>query len=120
MKKHLLLLTLSFSILIPACGPSESELRTELQSIEGELMSLRNAAYRHQSEMSQAEFAAMMGGFATGYGITSGEGDLTGQGIGTVVDAASSYDVASYSLEQIKQRQMELLKRRAAIQLKLK
>lgn len=98
-----------------ACGPNKAELRAELQSIDGEMVMLRNAAYRHQSEMSQAEFSAFMGAFATGYGLTSGEGDITGEGIGTVVGAASEYDVASYSLEQIKQRQMELLKRRTVI-----
>jgi hypothetical protein len=115
MKKPLILLTLVFSVLIPACGPNESELRTELQSIDSELMSLRNAAYRHQSEMNQAEFASFIGTFATGYGITSGEDDITGEGVGTVINAASDYDVASYSLEQIKERQMELLKRRTVI-----
>jgi hypothetical protein len=120
MKKNLILLILLFTMLIPSCGPSEAELRAELQSIDRELVMLRNAAYRHQSEMNQAEFAAFIGSFATGYGITSGEGDLTGEGVGTVIDAASNYDVASYSLEQIKQRQMELLERRTVIVGKLR
>lgn len=120
MKKVLILLTLLFSLLVPSCGPNKSELRAELRSIDGELMLLRNAAYQHQSQMNQAEFAAFIGSFATGYGITSGEGELAGEGVGTVINAASDYDVASFSLEQIKQRQMELLKRRALIALKLK
>ncbi len=101
--------------MLASCGPNEAELRAELQAIDHEMVMLRNAAYRHQSEMSQAEFAALIGSFATGYGITSGEGGVAGEGIGTVVNAASNYDVASYSLEQIKQRQMELLKRRTII-----
>ena len=120
MKQKLFLITLLFSLILPSCGPSEAELRAELQSIDGELVMLRNAAYRHQSEMNQAEFAAFIGSFATGYGITSGEGDLTGDGISTVVNAESNYDVASYSLEQIRQRQMELLKRRTVITSKLR
>ncbi len=70
--------------------------------------------------MNQAEFASFIGGFATGYGITSGEGQLAGEGASTVINAASDHDVASYSLEQIKERQIELIKRRTAIQLKLK
>jgi hypothetical protein len=115
MNQKLILIALLFSLILPSCGPSEAELRAELQSIDREMVMLRNAAYRHQSEMNQAEFAAFIGSFATGYGITSGEGDLTGEGVGTVIDAASDYDVASYSLEQIKQRQMELLKRRTVI-----
>ena len=120
MNKNLMLLTLILSFLNPSCGPNEAELRAELQAIDSEMVMLRNAAYRHQSEMSQAEFAALIGTFTTGYGITSGEGDVTGEGIGTVVGAASDYDVASYSLEQIKDRQMELLKRRTVIMSKLR
>lgn len=119
MKKGLMLLTLIFSLVLPSCGPNEAELRTEMHSIDRELMALRNAAYRYQSQMNQAEFAAFIGSFATGYGITSGEGELAGEGVGTVIDAASDYDVASFSLEQIKQRQMELLKRRTVIVAKL-
>ena len=115
-----MLLTLLFSLLLPSCGPNESDLRAELQSIDHELVMLRNAAYRHQSQMNQAEFAAFIGSFATGYGITSGEDDLAGEGVGTVINAASDYDVASFSLEQIKQRQMELLKRRTVITVKLR
>ena len=120
MKKNLILLTFLFSFLIQACGPNEAELRVELQAIDREMVMLRNAAYRHQSQMNQAELAAFIGSFATGYGITSGEGGIAGEGIGTVIDAASDYDVASYSLEQIKQRQMELIKRRVIITAKLR
>lgn len=119
MKKGLMLLTLLISLIIPSCGPNEAELRAELQSIDQEMMALRNAAYHHQSQMNQAEFAAFIGSFATGYGITSGEGDLAGEGISTVINADSNYDVASYSLEQIKSRQNELLKRRVVILSKL-
>ena len=75
MKKNLILLTFLFSFLIQACGPNEAELRVELQAIDREMVMLRNAAYRHQAEMSQSEFATLMGGFATGYGITFGEVD---------------------------------------------
>jgi len=120
MKKTLMLLTLLFSLMLPSCGPNKADLRAELQSIDHEMVMLRNAAYRYQSQMNQAEFASFIGGFATGYGITSGEGQLAGEGASTVINAASDHDVASYSLEQIKQRQMELIKRRALITLKLK
>lgn len=119
MKNPLILLTLLVSLILPSCGPNEADLRAELQAIDSEMVMLRNAAYRHQSEMSQAEFSAFIGSFATGYGITSGEGDIAGEGVGTVISAASDYDVASYSLEQIKERQVELLKRRLVILSKL-
>lgn len=112
-------MTMLLAAILPSCGPSEAELRAELQSIDHEMVMLRNAAYRHQSQMGQAEFAAFIGSFATGYGITSGEGELAGEGVGTVISAASDYDVASYSLEQIKQRQMALMKRRVVITSKL-
>ncbi len=115
----MLMLPIFLISLLSSCGPSKAELRAELQSIDHELVMLRNAAYHHQSQMSQAEFTAFIGSFATGYGITSGEGGMAGDGIGTVIDAASDYDVASYSLDQIKQRQMELLKRRTVIVSKL-
>lgn len=114
------------AILIPflcltlqSCGPNKAELRTELQSIDHELVILRNAAYRYQSQMNQAEFATFIGSFATGYGATSGDGELVGDGVGTVVEASGNYDVASYSLDQIKQRQAQLLTRRNQIVAKL-
>lgn len=114
------------AILIPflcltlqSCGPNKAELRAELQSIDHELVILRNAAYRYQSQMDQAEFATLIGSFATGYGATSGDGELVGDGVGTVVEASGNYDVASYSLDQIKQRQAQLLTRRNQIVAKL-
>lgn len=119
MKNPLILLTLLVSLILPSCGPNEADLRAELQAIDSEMVMLRNAAYCHQSEMSQAEFSAFIGSFATGYGITSGERDIAGEGVGTVIGAASDYDVASYSLKQIKERQVELLKRRLVILSKL-
>lgn len=115
-----MLLALMASFIFSACGPNKSELRAELQSIEHEMVMLRNAAYRYQSQMSQAEFASFVGGIATGYGITAGEGDLAGEGASTVINAASDYDVANYSLEQIKQRLIELGKRRVGLISKLR
>ena len=53
-------------------------------------------------------------------GLPPGRATWPGRGIDTVIGAASDYDVASYSLEQIKQRQMELIKRRAVIRAQLK
>ena len=120
MKNPLILLTLLVSLILPSCGPNEADLRAELQAIESEMVMLRNAAYRYQSQMSQAEFASFVGGLATGYGITTGEGELAGEGASTMINATSDHDVASYSLEQIKQRQIELIRRRTSIQLKLK
>ena len=107
--------------MLQSCGgPNKSELRTELQSIDHELVVLRTAAYKYQSQMNQAEFATFIGSFATGYGATSGDRELVGEGVGTVIGASSDHDVASYSLDQIKQRQFQLMSRRSQILAKLK
>ena len=106
------ILILLLSLGLSCCGPNEAELRAELQSIDSELVQLRTATYRYQSQMDQAEFASFIGSFAAGYGVTSGDASLAGDGVGTVIDAAGSHDVASYSLEQIKQRHAQLVTRR--------
>jgi hypothetical protein len=104
-----------FAFLIASCGPSESELRAELQSIDRELMELRAAAYRYQTEMGQAEFAAFINSFAAGYGATSGDYGLASDGAGGAYNAVRQHDASSYSLAQIRSRQQVLGKRRAEV-----
>ena len=106
------ILTVLLSLGLVCCGPNEADLRAELQSIDAELVQLRTAAYRYQSQMNQAEFASFIGSFAAGYGATSGDYGLAGDGAGTVIEAAGNHEVASYSLEQIKQRHSQLISRR--------
>src|SRR5688572_6965201 len=52
--KHILLI--AFAFLFVACGPDKARLRTELQSIEAEMVQLRIAAEQQRAQMDQAEF----------------------------------------------------------------
>jgi hypothetical protein len=105
--------------LLSSCGPSESELRAELQSIDRELMELRTAAYRYQSEMGQAEFAAFISSFAAGYGAVTEDYQLAGDGVGGAYNAVKQHETSSYSLDQIRSRQQVLGKRRAEVMAQL-
>lgn len=101
--------------LLAACGPSESELRSELREIEREMLAIELAAKQHAARMDQAAINAAAGSYSAGYGLTSGEYDTLGEGIDTAVEASRSYDVAAYSLEQLGQRYRALDARKAEI-----
>jgi hypothetical protein len=109
------ILLIAFAFLFLACGPNKTQLRAELQSIESEMVSLRIAAEQHRAQMDQAEYDAFIGSFAAGYGATSGDYGLAGDGAGTVVRSSRQYDASSYSLDQLKRRYETLAKRRAEI-----
>lgn len=112
MKKLIILL---FALGLASCGPSESELRAELNSINAELTQLGIAAQRHRAEMNNAEFDAFIGSFAAGYGAVSGDVGLAGDGASTAYNATNQASVASYSLDQINERASTLIKRRLVI-----
>ncbi|MES2658854.1 MAG: hypothetical protein V4689_09560 [Verrucomicrobiota bacterium] len=109
------IIILAFSLLIAACGPNKTQLRSELQSIDSEMVNLRIAAEQHRSKMDQAEYVAFIGSFAAGYGATSGNYELAGDGADTAVRSSRQYDASSYSLDQLKQRYEVLAKRRTEI-----
>jgi len=111
--KHSLLLVLA--ILFASCGPSESDHRVELRSIDSELFQLGIAAQQHRAQMSNAEFDAFIGSFAAGYGAVSGDYCLSGDGASTAYDATHRADVAGYSLDQVRNRVDALTKRRSEI-----
>ena len=113
--KILLLLALAFATLLASCGPSESQLRSELQSIDSEMTAIRIAMNQHRSQMSQAEIEAFLGSFAVGYGATSGDYGMAGDGVVTTSDAFQKYDVSAFSLEQLQNRYLELGKRRMQV-----
>ena len=113
--KLLHLLPLCAALLLAACGPSESELRTELHQIDAELVAIQVAANRHRSQMSQAEFDAFFGSFAAGYGTTTGDYGLAGDGLHTATSAVRQYDHSATSLDQLQRRWITLGKRRAQI-----
>ncbi|MEO5917254.1 MAG: hypothetical protein ABIS50_23690 [Luteolibacter sp.] len=115
--KHILLI--AFTFLFVACGPNKAQLRAELQSIESEMVSLRISAEQHRAQMDQAEYDAFIGSFAAGYGTTSGDYKLAGDGAGAVARSSRQYDASSYSLDQLKQRYEALAKRRMEIVAKL-
>ena len=113
------LVPLLTALLLAACGPSKSELRSELREIDGELVAIQIAMNQHRSQMSQAEIDAFLGSFAAGYGSTTGDYGLAGEGLSAASDAVRQYDVSSYSLEQLQTRYLELGKRRTIILTKL-
>ena len=113
--KLLHLLPLCAALLLAACGPSESELRTELRQINAELVAIQVAANQHRSQMSQAEFDAFFGSFAAGYGATSGDYGLAGDGINTATNAVRQYDHSASSLDHLQRRWRTLGRRRAHI-----
>lgn len=106
--------------MLTACGPNKSQLKSELSAIDHELMELRIAAEQHRAQMSQAEFDAFIGSFAVGYGATTDDYGLAGEGVGTVVNSSRQYDASRYSLDQLKQRYEILGKRRQEIVRQLK
>ena len=102
-------------LLITACGSNKAQLRSELQSIDAEMLSLRIAAEQHRAQMDQTEFNTFIGSFAAGYGTTSGDYELAGDGADAAIQSSRQYDVSSYSLDQLKQRYEVLAQRRAEI-----
>lgn len=113
--KPLRLIALLMLGLLAACGPSEAELRSELQRIESEMLAIELAAKQHAAEMDRASVNAAAGSYSAGYGLTSGEYDTLGDGISVAVEASRDYDVAAYSLEQLGQRYRALDARKAEI-----
>jgi outer membrane murein-binding lipoprotein Lpp len=101
--------------IVPSCGPSEKELRAELQKVNTEIHQLQADAQQYRAQMSQAEFDAFIGSFAAGYGAVTGDYGLAADGTGTAYSAANQASAANYSLDQIKQRFEALSKRRSEI-----
>ncbi|MCB1077332.1 MAG: hypothetical protein KDM64_05820 [Verrucomicrobiae bacterium] len=112
---HAVVLLLGVVLLTGCGGPSQAELRVELQSIENEMMQLEVAAYHLRSQMKQADWQGFIGGFATGFGTMTGNGQLALDGGGVVVEAAGAYDRAGYGLQQVQNRYNQLAMRRAEI-----
>ena len=112
---HYFLVPLVGSLLVACGGPNEAELRAELQQIEGEMMQLEMMAYEFQSRMSQAEWQTFLGGFAAGFGLTSGNDQLTYSGGNAIAGASGDYDRARFNLQQIQGRYNQLAQRRIEI-----
>lgn len=108
-------LVLLFACSLASCGPSDSELRAELSTINSELMRLNIAAQQHQEQMNNANLDVLIGSFAAGYGATSGDFGLAGQGADAAYRGANQASSADYSLSQIRERQNALSRRRAEI-----
>lgn len=103
--------------LLPACGgPDRASLLAEQQAIEQDLMQLELLANQMRAQMSQAEWQSFLGGFAAGFGIVGGDGQVALTGAGTVVDAVGSYDAASMNLQQVQNRYNQLARRWREIQ----
>ena len=102
-------------LLLAACGPSDSQLRAELREIDAEMAAIQIAAGQHRSQMGQAGVDAFVGSFAAGFGATSGDYGLAGEGVGAAADAVGRYDHSASSLEQLERRWITLGARRAEI-----
>jgi hypothetical protein len=117
--KLCLIIAVAVVAILVACGPDKAKLRTELQSIDKELVQIQTVAEQYRARMSAAEFDTFIGSFAAGYGAVSGDDELTVNGFDAAVESTVDYDTSSISLEQLKQRRDQLAKRRADILSKL-
>jgi hypothetical protein len=103
--------------LLPACGgPDTANLLAEKRAIEQELMQLELIANQMRAQMSQAEWQSFFGGFAAGFGIVGGDGQVALNGAGAVADAVGSYDAANLNLQQVQNRYNQLAQRWREIQ----
>ena len=116
--KHLLIL-LTAALSLASCQSNQTRLRSELQAIDTELLQLSLTAEQHQARMDEAGYDVLVGSFAAGYGATSGDPGLTGEGIDAAVRSSGQYDAASRSIDQLRQRHESLSRRRAEIVSKL-
>lgn len=56
-----IIILLAYLLLITACGRDPAQLRSELQSIDSEMLQLRIAAQKHRAQMDEAEFNTFIG-----------------------------------------------------------
>ena len=110
-----ILTLLAVALFFASCGSNEAELRSELASVDAELLNVSLAAEQHQAAMNEAEAGVYLGSFAAGYGTTSGDIDLAGEGIDTALQSTNQYETSSRSLEHLRQRHEALSRRRAEI-----
>ncbi|RYD24359.1 MAG: hypothetical protein EOP88_00510 [Verrucomicrobiaceae bacterium] len=106
---------LTVALLSASCGSNEAKLRSELESVDAELLHVSLAAEQHQAAMNEAEAGVYLGSFAAGYGATAGDINLAGEGIDTALQSTNRYETSSRSLEHLRQRQETLSRRRAEI-----
>jgi hypothetical protein len=112
--KYLIILPLILLVLA-SCGPSKSQLRTELKSVETQMEEIVSAAQQYRSAVSQSEFDSFIGSFVAGYGAVAGDSDLVGQGATTAIDSDHQYTAASAALAQLGRRYNALAKLRTEI-----
>ena len=108
MKTLTLLIIAVIAIPLSGCGPDKNQLRQRLGRVEMEMQQLQSLAYAQKSRMNQADFDAFIGGFAIGYGATSGDGQLAYEGGQTIGQAWGDSQNAQMSLDQIRSRYNQL------------
>lgn len=99
----------------PGNAELRAELRDELQQVEAEMTQLYWAAESLKSQMGQAQWQQLFGGFAATYGTFDGNGQLALQGTGVAVEGIGTYDRANMNLQQVQQRFWALDTRRNEI-----
>jgi len=92
-------------------GPSQADLRAELQGIKSEMMQLQIQANNMRSQMDQAAWQATFGTIAAGVGAYNGNGQLYFQGAGNALNSGGNYDRANFALKQIVDRWNQLVPR---------
>lgn len=117
MKSVIIISLLIFTIC--ACGSNKTALRAELQEVEAEMIQLSTSARQYQKQMNQADDQSLLGSFAAGFGAVSGYIDLTGEGIGSVVQSSRDHNASRDALEQLSQRYDALAQRRDRLLQKL-
>jgi len=113
-------LVFALAATLAACGPSKAELRSRLMQVEAEMAYLSSLAQSYRDQMTAADFAAFLGGFAAGYGATTADGALALQGAGVVFDADTQSRAAQMNLGQIQARFNELDTERTVLISRLK
>ncbi|MES2438568.1 MAG: hypothetical protein V4584_05865 [Verrucomicrobiota bacterium] len=113
--KSIILCILAIALTLVACGPNKAKLNAELGAVEGEMISIQNAASRYEAEMGKAGVNAVFGLLAGAQGLDNGNYREAAQGANSAIDAGYDADLASKSLDQLKQRYGQLATRRAEI-----
>jgi hypothetical protein len=111
----IILCILAVALTLVGCGPNKSRLTGELRVVEGEMISIQNAAERYQVEMGKSGIDMMFGLLAGAQSLDNGNYQEAAQGANSAIDAGYNADLSSKNLDHLKQRYDQLAARRAEI-----
>ena len=116
--KFLLLATVSIGLY--GCEESKASLQSRLRSVESEMMSIQAQASALNSRNTEANAAAFVGGMAYGYGVSSGDSQLSRNGADVIGQAARESSDTDNQMRELNQRWSQLEAEREVILQKLK